>query len=305
MGEHITQNTPQTQPYSSGDTVSGFDMIWVWNTEKGKLERANIAQLPLGSGGGGGGAVTHLASPFNVTLESDQVSIIDGNTVIADVRLLEKSDYPVNSTQLNNSVFRENEITYDPLEGKVTILDFILQSGEVVTLYPAGVPTVTPGGNLQPILDRLVALEAIVAPFIPTTGGANYARVWWTGGIDTIPEGWVEDTTWRDYTPIHASNPDQIGLPTGSNAHTLTSNQLGSFQVSGTNDRTAGTSRNTGWYNFNFIGGGQTVTLNSMPSGGNWPKPTPAVRVRLDAATNSFSLVQKSKYGIWIKYVGA
>lgn len=298
--EHITVKLPQLPSYPAGQDVKLEDMIYVWNSELGQLQHADVGQLPFGSGGGGGGTVTHLGSPFIVTLGDDQVSVVGGNTVISDVRLMGKTDYPVTTTQLNVT-FRRDELIYDEDNGMVTIVGFALQSGEEITITPQGQQSGGGGGSLQPLWDEINALKAMLAPFMPTSSGANAARVWWTRSIDTIPPGWVEDEAWRDYTPIHANSASQIGLTTGQNEQTLTSDQQGTFQVSGINDRSSGSSRNNTWASFTFSGGGKSEVL-SGGSGANVPRGP--ITVRLNDASQPFSVVQRSKFGLWIKYVG-
>lgn len=238
---------------------------------------------------------TRLGTPIKFRISDEEVVIDGDNTVITDDRLKGMNDYPVMTTQLNVT-FRNNELLYDSINGTLTILNFKLQSLEEVIVYPDATGGI--GGNnniLEPVEARLDKIEQMLAPML------SFARVWWTGGIDTIPAGWVEDEEWRGYTPIHANNVSQIGLTTGQNEHTLTSNQQGTFQVRGVSDRSAGAARNNAWANFSFIGGGTTAVLNGG-SGAN--VPVGPITVRLNDASQPFSLVQRSKYGIWIKYVG-
>lgn len=302
MSDHITVKLPNLPAYPSHEPIKGSDMFYVWNAAAGQLQHANVNQLPFGSGSGGG-VVTMIGSPFKVNVESEQVSLDDGNTIISDSRLLGKSGYPINTTQLNNSTFRNNEVVYDAENGTVTILDFVLQSSEEISLFPEGVSTAAGGGNLQPILDRLASLEAMVAPFVPLSGGSNYARVWWTGGIDTIPVGWIEDTTWRDYTPIHANSASQIGTTTGGNTHTLQGNQQGSFDVRQTRERSGGTTgvRQIDGIAFKATGASSWSEVPRPASHQQWGG---SITIGLSNASQSFNLVQKSKFGIWIKYIG-
>lgn len=296
---HITQKLPQSIPYPSDQQVNPVDMIWVWNSDVGQLQRANVSQLPFGSGTGGG-TTTMLGSPFILDINSEQVSIVGGDTVISDTRLLDKDNYPIYTTQLNVA-FRTDEVIYDKIGGKVTIKDFVLLGGEEITITPQGIQSGGTGGSLQPLWDEINALKAMLSPFLPSTTGASHGRVWWTGGRDKIPQGWQEDTSSAGYTPRHAPIAGSPGDKIGNDTHTLTSNQLGSFSVSGTNDRTGGTSRNNGWWRFTFSGGGENATLNNGDGSNVNVGP---VKVKLDSASEGFSLVQKTMYGIWIKYVG-
>ncbi|MGJ1362896.1 hypothetical protein ACR79B_20710 [Sphingobacterium spiritivorum] len=239
---------------------------------------------------------TKLGTPIKFRIGDSSVVISGGNTTVTDERLQGMIDYPVLSSQLNNSVFRDDELTYNSTVGSFTITNFILMPGEVLVAYPDATGGI--GGNnniLLPFEERLSKLEKMVAPLL--TGG----RMWWSLDLGAIPEGWVEDESWRDFTPIHSPTPTDAGLPVGSNSRILTTNQLGSFKVGGQNDRTAGSSRNNGWWNFKFIGGGQTAQL-SNGSGSN--VEIPPVTVKLDSGSEAVDMRQKSKYGFWIKYVG-
>ncbi len=291
--EHTTVKLPQLPSYPSDEVIKSDDMLYVWNSQSGQLQHAKVEQLPF-SFGGGGGPVTHLASPFMLKIGNEQISVVGNDTVISDTRLLGKTNYPVSSTQLNNSSFREDEVVYDDENGTVTILNFQLQSGEWIIIFPAGVPDNSSGGSLQPILDRLAELEAIVAPLRPTVSGANYARMWWTGPLP-LPAGWEEDTDWRDYTPIHAPNNSVIGQPvTGSsNTRTLGANNLPDFTLT-------------------FAGKALVVGTNLTPGGGGDSNRRCIQANGADllwsigytGGKQAFSIVQKSKYGMWIKYVG-
>lgn len=299
MGEHITQKLPQSIPYPDGQ-VRQDDMIWVWNSEEGQLQRAYVSQLPFGTGGGGG-VVTHLGSPFIVTVGDDQVNIIDGDTIISDVRLLGKTDYPVYTTQTNTQ-FRRDELIYDGEAGTLTIPGFELQAGEEICLIPQGQQSSGGGGSLQPLWDEINTMKAMLAPFLPTVSGANHARVWWTGGLP-LPEGWQEDTVWRDYTPIHSpTGAPGVGTNVGVNSLKLVSNQLGSFDVRGRSDRSAGAARGGTWPEIQFRGQTSTATLLTNNGSNQW---TSWQEVKLKDASANVDVRQKSKYGMWIKYVGA
>lgn len=241
---------------------------------------------------------TKLGTPIKFRLTDKQVVVTEGKTTVTDERLVAMLDYPVLSSQLNNSVFRDDEITYDSTTGSFTLLNFTLLPNEVLVAYPDATGGI--GGNnniVQPLEERLTKLEKMMAPML--TGG----RIWWSLELGAIPRGWEEDKTWRDFTPIHAPAPEQIGLTVGTNSHFLESIQQGSFEVAAGRERASGTN---GWR--------QIQKLRFRPTGGQWGSDVtgmngsfdfgPAHQVTLSSGFKAISLVQKSKYGVWIKYVG-
>ena len=252
--EHIKVKLRQLSPYPN-DAVLPEDGIYVWEQATGILRQANVSQLPFGSGGGGGSNQPLVGSPFKVRQGDDGVTVDAAGTTISDVRLLGKTDYPVNSSQLGNSVFRDDEVNYNATDGSVFIPDFFLQTGEVVVLYPDGVAgSGGGGGNLQPLIDRLDELERMVAPFKPGTLGANGGSVWWSGTADAIPVGWIIDTNMAGYLPMAMLSIDTdfatIGSAGGHKMHINTvaempshSHQQGSESL------------------YNFSGGGGYVGL--------------------------------------------
>lgn len=203
--EHITVKLPQLPPYE-GKVLSN-DKVYVWEESTETLKFALVEQLPFGSGGGGGGP--HLGSPFKKRLGDEGVTIIElpsgagFNTKISDSRLLGKTDYPVNSSQINNGAFRDDELVYNAVDGTVTILGISLMQGEIVVLYPDGITTGGgAGGNLQPIIEQLAEIKLMLAPFIPTVTGANAGRVLWMRPANEIPIGWTEDEVMRGFFPL-------------------------------------------------------------------------------------------------------
>lgn len=291
--DHIKVKLPQLPLYSG--TVKNEDMVYVWEDATGVLKHAKVSQLPFGQGGGGGQPL--LGSPFKVRVGDAQVTISGGNTTVSDARLAGKTDYPVSSSQLNNSVFRDTEVSYDDVNGSVTIIGFELQTGEVLVLYPDGVAgSGGVGGSLQPILDRLAALEAMMAPFTPTGSGESAGRVWWTGSTDDIPVGWVIDDDWEGVVPVALDQNDSdfnlIGKTGGSKTITISKTNLPDIilRIDVEPHQTAQNDKGTG----RFVGGAGSaepvgmVPIYTEPMGDGTPiKTLPPYRV-----------------GCWIKYTG-
>jgi len=308
--EHVTVKLPQLPAWPGGEEVRPDDMLYVWDSEKGRLCHAPVAALPFGSGTGtgGGGASTVLASPFMVGRGDPRVSVQDGTTTVSDARLLGKADYPVTSTQLNNAAFRPGEITYDPQAGTASLPGFDLLGGEYLVLYPAG--TQQAGGALQPLWDRIAALEAMLAPFAPSATGPAAGRVWWTGPPESVPAGWAEDTDMRNLYPLHrssAGDAKSIGDMVGNSGHRtrLKSDQQGSvnFRVMRANRKGNGPVCLQG---VAFAPGGTNDWTESYawePGGDQQWGPTRSFRPGDGLAT--IDLRPRSRVGMWIKYVGA
>lgn len=304
--DHIKVKLPQLPLYSGA--VKNDDMIYVWEESTGVLKHATVGQLPFGQGGGGGQPL--LGSPFMVKLGDPQVTVSGGDTIVSDARLAGKTSYPISSSQLNNAVFRPSEVTYDDVNGTVTITGFELQGGEVLALFPDGVAgSGSGGGSLQPILDRLAALEAMVAPFTPTGGGENAGRVWWIGEIETIPIGWAIDEDWKGVVPIAVDPTDSAinapGKTTGTKTVKLTGSQQGKLTLGVMPGWSAGTSSVKQFRGLRMKpegSGSWTFDIRSE----NYPEGqyTPDFTVGVGEATDAHSNMQPSKAGYWIKYVG-
>lgn len=230
---HITVKLPQLSPYPL-DTILPEDLIYVWEVATGILRNARVNQMPFGSGGGGGQPA--LGSPFKVRFGEEGVIVIDNgdgtfNTKVSDVRLLGKLDYPVNSSQVNNGVYRDDELIYNSTEGSVTILGLNLSLGEVVVLYPDGLQTGGgSGGSLQGIFDRLDELERKAAPFNTSITDSGGGRVIWGRPANEIPIGWVEDIDYRgkflrgaDPTVTEINESGKVG---GSTTYKLTQDNI-------------------------------------------------------------------------------
>lgn len=144
--------------------------------------------------------------------------------------------------------------------------------------------------NIEQIQNDIAELKKQLAPI--TQG---IAKVWWDGPVEDIPEGWVEDTSWRDYTLIHAPSNSVIGNTTGTNNQTLTAFNLPPFTIgnSGPNGFVKAAGLTHG-------GGGDSTRrcLNANSSDIQWGGIT------YNGTNQAFNIVQKSKYGILIKYVG-
>jgi len=306
--DHITVKLPQLPPWPAGEDVRADDMIYVWDSEKGRLCHAPVHALPFGSGTGNGGTSTVLASPFMVGLSDPQVTVLDGTTTVSDARLLGKENYPVTATQINNAAFRPGEIAYDPLAGTATLPGFELVGGELLVLYPTGTAGGGAGGSLQPLWDELAGLRAMLAPFAPTAAGPAPGRVWWTGPPTSIPAGWEEDTAMRGYYPAHAPGPAAAGTTAGNPNNTvkLTGEQQGRFQFRvRTAQRKGGNGAGVQGVSMRPEGNGPWQEAAGWEMNGMDNVHTGARTIGLGNAGTAFDIRPKTKYGMWIRYVGA
>lgn len=291
--EHIKVKLRQLTPYPNS-LVLPEDGVYVWEQATGILRQANVSQLPFGSGGGSGQPL--VGSPFKVRNGDEGVTIDVTGTTVSDLRLLGKTDYPVNASQLGNNVFRDDEIEYNSTDGSVFIPDFFLSSGEVLVLYPDGVAgSGGSGGNLQPLIDRLDELERMTAPFKPGLLGANGGSVWWSGSVETIPAGWVVDTTMAGYLPMSMKSSDAdfatVGGVGGAKTHTNTIGEMA------THSHEQGSES---LYSFN--GGGSLNGNRNYQSG---PYPSYSGQNTGDKGSGTpWNIMNPYKIGNWIKYVG-
>lgn len=245
MPDLITIKTPQSEYL--GRQAASADLLWIWDTERGELRQCKISDLPFGAGGGGGTGdpTVMLGSPFKLRLGDDQVTIDYDDvtktykTVISDLRLVGKDDYPISTTQLNNACFRDDQLVYDALLGKVTINNFNLQSNEVIILYPDGITATAPsdGGSYTELQDQITEIKRMLAPFVPTLTGAFGGMVLWGRPASEIPEGWQEVTAWRGRIPIGVDVTDEdinlIGKLFGAKTYTLATENLPDFTING------------------------------------------------------------------------
>lgn len=306
----ITLNMPATTPLDR-NAVDG-DLIWIYDSLLGKLRRCNISDLPFGSGGGGGGGTgTLLGSPFKMRLGDPGVTIVTVspgvfNTEISDLRLVGKTDYPVSTTQLNNAAFRDEELTYNSVTGKVTIKDFSLNAGEVVILYPDGVAPSSggsSGGSFDALQNQIDEIKNMLAPFIPSVSGNTFGRVWWTGTAEDIPAGWVIDTAWAGYLPL-AMNPNDddfkvIGDTGGTKTHTNTEEEMVPHSHAAQGNPGIGN---------NYKSGGSGSPLDNVTGDKkyNWTEKTGGYLPEGSTVKTAkpYSIMNPYKIGMWIKYVG-
>lgn len=237
---------------------------------------------------GGGSAISPNVAPFKLRLGDEQVTVDGDDTVILDSRLLGITDYPINSTQLNNSSFRADELEYNSSTGSARILNFRLQAGEEIVVIPA-VGTSGAGNPMQPILDRITKLERMVAPIL--SGG----RMLWTGSTADIPAGWVIDTDWNGRVPVGLNPPDAdfnvIGKTGGSKSAVLMKTNLPdiTLEVQIPPDNTS----------IGHKGGGKIVTGGEASSASPAPLKTEAL-----GNGTPIDIMNPYRVGCWIKYVG-
>lgn len=174
-----------------------------------------------------GGVTTFLSGSFKVYNNSESYDFVGSDTIITDIRLKGKDDYPVYSTQFGLE-FRAADLEYDPINGSVKILNFELSDGEHITISPGGLLEVPDSGLSYPeLVARIEKLEAIAAPFIPQPGGnGGGGMVLWKRPAIDIPTGWVEVVDWRKRLPIGWDPGDldfaTVGEAGGSSEVTLT-----------------------------------------------------------------------------------
>lgn len=297
--EVIKLKMPASPPL--GRNAAGDDMIWVWDSQLQKLRRCNISELPFGTGGGGGGTGTLLGSPFKVRVGDAQVVVVTVspglyNTEISDLRLVGKTDYPVNTTQLNNAAFRDVDLVYDAINGKVTIKDFALQSGEIVILYPDGMAPIggNQGGSTAKLQEQIDDLKLMLAPFTPDVNGNTGGRVWWIRPLEEIPAGWIIDTVMAGYFPMAQNTSDddfkEIGQPGGAKMHTNTIAEMPKHNHPAHGAKGQGNG---------YKGGGGNSPLDNESGNlkNQWTEDV--------GEGKPWNIMNPYKVGVWIKYVGA
>lgn len=303
---HITVKMPGSP--ALGRNAQNADLIWVWDSVLGKLTQSPVSSLPFSSGGAGGGG-TLLGSPFKVRSINAQVTITEvtpgvWNTVISDTRLLGKTDYPVSCTQLNNASFRDSELTYDSVAGKVTLLGFKLANGEIVILYPDGVAgsgSGSGGGSVAVLQDQIDELKRMMAPFIPTVSGANGGLVLWGKPAIDIPVGWQEATDWRGRMPMGMIPSDLefgYGLTGGASTHTNTLDEMFPHDHVLDERPTGGDWRTSGGSGTPLTPGADATPRRTLKTGGYEPA------VGATKVAKPYSILNPFRIVMFIKYVG-
>ncbi|MFD2874032.1 hypothetical protein ACFS5N_16235 [Mucilaginibacter ximonensis] len=233
-----------------GRDLADNDLILVWATEEEKNAIVAVSDLPASTGGGGGGGGTSIisvASPFIVVNTSpNYIPDAGANTVkILDERLLNKTQYPVATTQFGGGYFRLNVLAYnsvdpdDDTKGSVIISGFQLDNGEQIIITLPGERDASSDTEYAQLKADVAMLKAIAAPFIPTLTGPNGGKVWWPKSAGAIPAGWQECIAMRGRLPIAhdpadiynaVTNPDglsrPIGTPGGTKMHTNTLEEM-------------------------------------------------------------------------------
>lgn len=230
-----------------------------------------------------GGAILPSGTPFKVNSTSPNVVIGSDYTQIIDFRLVNKSNYPIITTQLN-VIFRSEDVTYSPINGTVTINNFVLNAGEEISLFPGGEIQEGGDGGLVEILNRLTELEKITA--ILKNG---LVRIWFTGTVSQIPAGYVEDEPWRGRVPLHY-NP--------SYPRFATINGVGGFEkITLTKDQIPPV--NVGVPYGDMKWGDNANTRPFIKQDGD-----KKVYATTDGGGQSHDNMPPYKIGMWIKYVG-
>lgn len=298
--EHAKVKLRQLTPYPPEELIKSDDGIYVWEQTTGILRQANVSQLPFGSGGGGTPQPL-LGSPFKVRLsDSEQVQVIEDpdlpgvfNTIITDERLVDKDDYPVSTTQLNNACFRDSDIVYDAVNGKVTLKNFSLIGTEIVILYPDGVAGSSgSGGNFAQLREEVDFIKVILGPFYPTLTGANGGRVIWNRPIAEIPVGWIPDADFDGMVAVgqkdgHPDFATMSGIA-GSDSYTLIAQNLPDFSYE---------SRGFELKEVVWRGGG-------TPSPNNGTGDEIARTLNYVGGKQAFKIIQRSRIVKYIKFVG-
>lgn len=255
-------------------------------------------------------------SPFKLRITDDEVVLADGNTFVTHPGLIGFTDYPVATSQLN-VLFRDNDLTYNSVLGRVTIHDFELQEGEIIVLSPPSMKWAQSGGTggsteLAALMERVTKLEAITKVFtVDELSGESLAKVWFTGTIEQLAAnytGWVEDTPWRGRVPLHwqpskyaigdTGGEERVGLTEGElpkHHHKLFADQTGNAQIAtnitADNAVMKGTTTQGNRdekYSMLMAGPEATLGKSSEVGDGEAHNNMPPYRV-----------------GMWIKYVGA
>lgn len=186
------------------------DQLYIWDKSAGKLCKADISQLPFGTGGGNGG-LPILPATFTVTTTSPSYSTAGGASIVSDTRLIDATGYTVRTTQLNNAAFRASEIAYDAVNGKFTIPNFVLLPNEMFIIDAPGKASngSSAGGSYDDLIKRITLLEQIAAPMMPSVFGARGGMLLWRKPANEIPAGWQEVIDYRGRTVI-GNDPNDL-----------------------------------------------------------------------------------------------
>jgi hypothetical protein len=152
MGEKVGEWDWKTQPESAGTKYR--DLPWFIDPTQA-----------------GSSKINSFAVRITDTTANPKYEFIGGNTIITDNRLIGKTDYLVASTQLGGAEFRDDVLTYDGINGKVTIAGFELSAGEKVRIViPQGISA---DPDYQALENRVDAIEKQARwLFAPFTNGA-------------------------------------------------------------------------------------------------------------------------------------
>lgn len=172
---------------------------------------------------------------FSVKNTDPSYNNTSGSVVITDSRLIGKVDYIVQCTQFGGGVFRPDQVTYNAIDGKVTISFDALQDDELIWI------TIPMGLSADPDYSALTAqieqLQIMMAPFMPAGGQPGKAKLWWPASAGDIPEGWQECVGMRGMLPYGIDPADAdfnktAGQTIGDKNLTITStDQLPRFRL--------------------------------------------------------------------------
>lgn len=205
---------PQLPPL--GRAPKAGDLVPIWDNDRSMTCEVDASQFGTSGGGGGGGTFTQLATPFMVFPGSDNYFYDAGtNTVtVRDVRLLNKTQYPVSSTQYGGE-FNMDAITYNPVDptddtmGSVVIPNFKLDDNAHITITIPGEKDPSGDTTYSKLLADVALLKLIAAPFLVAATGPNGGKVFWGMAANLIPAGWQEYQAMRGKLPI-AQDPDDV-----------------------------------------------------------------------------------------------
>lgn len=224
------------------------DKVHLWDGELERSVQVDVEDLP-GTGGGGGTTpiITSVASPFFISKTHPSYSYdIPTNTIsIIDARLLNKTQYPVATTQFGGGVIKRSLITYTPIDpiddtkGKVEISGFELDDDSDIVITLPGEREASGDVVYTQLLADVAILKVLNAPFKPTILGPGLGKVWWPSEAGDIPAGWQICVAMQGYLPMAqdpadtydpVTNPEgmdrAIGTTGGAKMHTNTIDEM-------------------------------------------------------------------------------